>query len=215
VVEDHRDNSLRSGLRGYISYSHADLKYVSRLKSHLRIMQTTGDRIDFWADAEITAGDEWYDAVSGAIATADVFIACMSSDYLASEFRYREEWPRITERVRAGALLVPVILRQCAWFGFVDTLQPVPTDKGRLRPILDWRPQEDGYHRAAVQIAEAIHQHFVSPGGRSATPRVPVEVAPAHMVPFAPAENERLSLSDIDQAVKAVIGRRMARSGGD
>src|SRR5580658_4888294 len=110
-VEDDSNQQTRSGLRGYISYSHADSKDVARLKTHLRTISWSGGRIDFWADAEITAGNQWYAAIADAIDKADVFVTCMTVDYLASEFRYNTEWPRIMERVHAaGALLVPVIL---------------------------------------------------------------------------------------------------------
>jgi len=185
---------------------------VWRLKTHLRAV-SADYRVDFWADAEIRPGDQWYSAASDAISGADVFIACMSADYLASEFRYRMEWPRIMERARrAGAAVVPVILRPCAWFGFVDTFQAVPTDKGRVRPISEWRPQEAGYRQAATQIAEAVRQHFAYPGASDALASVAEEPAAVHLVPFAPAESEKLSPSDIDQAVKTVIGRRAAKS---
>lgn len=212
-MDQDAGSPTRTGLRGYISYSRVDADDVSRLEAHLRGMSTGAERVDFWTDAVITDGEPWFDRIAAAIETADVFIACMSADYLASEFRYHVEWPRILHRVRTSlALVVPVILRPCMWYGFVDTFQAVPRVKGRVRPVSNWRPQESGYHHAALAIAEAIHDHFAHPDRREPWPPIGAELDLAPAVPFAPAGSEKLSPEDIDQAVKAVISRRSASS---
>ena len=204
---------VQSGLRGYISYSHADVRHVHRLQSHLLALSRGDERVAFWTDAVIAPGDQWYKKIAGAIETSDVFVVCMSADYLASEFRYHVEWPRILERVRtSAALVVPVILRPCMWYGFVDMFQAVPTVQGRVKPVLEWRPQESGFAQAVSQIAAAMHEHFRHPDRRQPWSPVSATVDLAHAVPFAPADSEKLSPEDIDQAVKAVIARRTAGS---
>jgi hypothetical protein len=41
----------------------------------------------------------------------------------------------------------------------------VPTDAGRLKPILDWHKRNDGYDRAREQIDSAISRHYgIKPG---------------------------------------------------
>jgi len=212
-MDDVRVVSKHPGLRGYISYSHADRAAVHRLTTHLSVLSLGGRGVGSWTDAEITAGRSWYDAVVDCIAAADVFITCVSPSYLASEFRYNVEWPSIMARVRAsGAVLVPVILRPCSWFGFVDLVQAVPTDKGRVRPVSEWRPRDAGYSRAAGQILDAI-QHGFTPDGHARDPLpAVVEIAAVHMVPFAPAGTDKLTSDDMDEAVRAIISRRLVRS---
>ncbi len=142
---------------GYISYSHDDRKYAERLSRHLlpAVWEELG--IDFWMDNSIAAGDRWDENISGVLAQANVFVVCMSANYLASEFIYNIELPTIRKRSRLShGLIIPVILKPCSWWGFVDDLQVIPTRNGRVVPISDWRPQENGYHEAAVQVVRAV-----------------------------------------------------------
>src|ERR1039458_3712981 len=127
---------LVSGNRGYMSYSRDDYEPVQRLSQHLIPAARAELGLDFWTDAAITAGSQWFDAVSDALAQANVFILCVSPCYLASEFRYRVEFSAIEARVRSsGALVIPVILEPCSWWGFVGAYQAVPTRKGHIVPI--------------------------------------------------------------------------------
>ncbi len=64
-------------------------------------------------------------------------------------------------------LILPVVLRKCAWSLAFGALQAVPTDRGRLKPILDWHRRNDGYDRAREQIDKAIGDHY-GVGARSA-----------------------------------------------
>lgn len=200
----HFDQSPRRGLRGYVSFSHADRRLVERLKAHLRAVEAEY-QIEFWHDTEIRAGDSWYAKIDRAIASADVFILCVSPHYIASEYRYKVEWPAILERARTGAALIfPVILSPCMWFGFVGPFQAIPMDGTKVRPITQWRLQDSGHAAAAMQIKHSIQAHALR--------RSPVTTDDGGIasltIPYAPANAEKLSLDDIDQAVAAVIGRR-------
>ena len=75
----------------------------------------------------------------------------------------------------AKGLILPVVLRRCAWQMLHGVLQAVPTDKGRLKPIIDWYRRTDGcdrgYDRAREQIDEAISHHYGVPLAPRAWPK--------------------------------------------
>jgi hypothetical protein len=96
-----------------------------------------------------------------------VFFLLTSADFIASEYIYNVEIPAIKLRRRnSGALVVPVVLKRCAWQIIADVLQAVPTEEGKVKPIADWRRHSDGFDQARIQIATAIEGYF----GRAARP---------------------------------------------
>jgi hypothetical protein len=207
-------NPELADVRGFISYSHKDQGLVRRLVMHLIPAARAESGIDFWRDDSITAGMLWSEAHAEAVAQASVFILCMSANYLASEFIYNAELPTIKKQSRVrGALIIPVILTPCAWWGFVDDLQVVPTNKGRVSPISNWHPHEKGYVRATVEIIQRIQRHLADLKGQSKLLETKVEGAVAGPIqPPAPGTH-RVPPRDIDRAVKTVIARRTAENG--
>jgi hypothetical protein len=203
-----------SDLRGYISYSHEDLDMVRRLSSHLIPAARTELGIEFWTDASIKAGRLWSEEISDAIARANIFILCMSADYLASEFLYHVELPAIRQRsLSSDALIVPLIMRQCAWWGFVGDFQAVPTHNGRVLPIANWRPRENGYRQAAVEIMQAVRHHFLVSAGQPVSAGLKIKSGKPRAIQPAPPGPHRVSPLDIDRAVETVIARRTAENG--
>jgi hypothetical protein len=207
----------REGLpktHGFVSYSYEDRDAVQQLLQHLKPVASFELGISLWSDSAVTAGSRWAEEIATAIERADVFILCMSAAYLASEYVYYQELPAIRERGETScALILPVILKPCSWWGFVGDRQVAPTKHGRVVPISEWRPQYNGYHAAADQIGEAMRQYF---GLAKAKPEMPPT---EHFRPSAPLESSapsgphRVSPDDIDRAVGKVISLRKARSG--
>jgi hypothetical protein len=84
----------------------------------------------------------------------------VSPAFIGSDYIYDKEIPAIQERKRsAGALVLPVVLERCSWQLVCGELQAVPTDRARLKPIADWRPQANGFHHASHQIANTIQSY--------------------------------------------------------
>ena len=201
------DRSVRP-LRGFVSYATADREMVDRLLTMLRPTERAL-RLDFWRDTGIAAGSVWNAKIMDAIAAADVFIICMSPAFLASQYCYEVELPAIHGRAAdAGAVIVPVLLAPCAWWGSVGDWQVVPNQEGKAIPISDWRSKEKGLVAAATQIERAIEVHL---GLATATPALPG----AH--PVAPNLDDlddwgpgKLSKAAILQAVEAVVAQRKA-----
>ncbi len=202
-ADERKHNTGRRPLHGFVSYAHEDRHMVNRLRTHLT--QTTREGLvdAFRSDESLAAGDVWSEHLANQIAGADLFLICLSAAYIASEFRDRFETPRIRHREdEVNALIIPVVLRDCAWWGFADNLQVVPTVRGHIRPISAWKPAESGYAQAAAQIHAAIKVHMGL---------VPRPVAPPHIPVKTPKLSydgpHRLSDEAIDRAVRGVFGR--------
>ena len=207
-------NPELSDVRGFISYSYKDQAPVQQLAMHLIPTARAELGIDFWRDDLITAGTLWSEVHAEAVAQASVFIVCMSANYLASEFIYNTELPTIKKQswVR-GALIIPVILAPCSWWGFVDDLQVVPKNKGRVSPISNWHPHETGYVQATVEVIQGIRRYLadLKQQSKQSVARGEVRVT-RHIQPAAPGTH-RVPPRDIDRAVKTVIARRTAENG--
>ena len=64
--------------RLFVSYSHKDERWLSRLLVHLRPVERTG-RIDLWADTRIRPGEQWSTAIESALANAELGVLLVSA----------------------------------------------------------------------------------------------------------------------------------------
>ena len=196
---------------GYLSYAHDDHADVQRLMFHLRATERSLG-LDFWTDASITAGGRWKAVIDDQIAQSTVFLLCMSPAYLSSSYLYDVEFPAIEARVRSSdALMVPVILRPCPWCGFVGDYQAVPVRNGRVVPISQWRPRDDGYDTVISQIVEGI-RHFRATKEKDGIQRILFPRRdPVPIMPPAPGHH-KIPPRDIERAVRTVIARQPAKT---
>ena len=87
--------------RIFVSYSHQDAAWLKRFQ----IMLQPAHRVrplELWSDREIEAGEDWKSKIDKAIETARVALLLVSDDFLASEFIFSEELPRILKRHQSG-----------------------------------------------------------------------------------------------------------------
>jgi hypothetical protein len=115
--------------RLFISYSHVDSALLERLHKHLAQLERDGT-ISGWYDREIHAGARLDDAIRHQLEIADVFLACVSPDYIASNYCYDEELDLALVREAAGDLFViPVIFQPCEWLQTpLKKFKAVPND---------------------------------------------------------------------------------------
>ncbi|MEE8522861.1 MAG: toll/interleukin-1 receptor domain-containing protein, partial [Thermoanaerobaculia bacterium] len=96
--------------RIFVSYSHKDAEALEQLQRFLKTLERDG-RVDAWADTRLQAGDEWRPEIEAALDRATAAILLISQDFLASDFIFKEEIPRILSRAAAGELtVIPVFL---------------------------------------------------------------------------------------------------------
>jgi hypothetical protein len=148
--------------RIFVSYSHRDRTFVEELSAHLRLLQRQG-LVEVWTDSEITAGQEWSEAIDNQLNSADIILLMVSSNFLASEFCWGVEMSRALERHAAGsAVVIPVLLRPCLWDDApFAKLQAVPRD---AKPISMHRNTDEAWVDVALEIRTAVER--VGRGGR-------------------------------------------------
>jgi tetratricopeptide (TPR) repeat protein len=99
----------------FISYSHKDEKWKNRLHSHLGVLEKVG-QITIWDDQKIDTEGKYFDIIKNIIYQAAVAVCLISSDYLSSDFRIKEEIPALfSRREKEGMTIIPVLLRPCLW----------------------------------------------------------------------------------------------------
>jgi TIR domain len=140
----------QSPLQVFISYSHADKKYLEDLQKHLSILKRL-KVIDSWIDQEIKAGDHWDKKISEKMDSANIFLLLVSSDFISSNYCYDVELDVALDRdARKEARVIPVILRNCLWKeSRLGHLQALPPEG---KPISAW----DDVDSAMTAVAKGI-----------------------------------------------------------
>jgi len=99
--------------RVFISYSHRDKRWISRLEVHLRPIVKTG-MITHWHDGLIVPGSKWQAEIRLAIEAASIAILMVSADFLASEFILRNELPPLLKAAEErGCHILSIIVGPC------------------------------------------------------------------------------------------------------
>jgi len=145
-------------MKGFISYAHEDYAAFEALLVHIKPLERAYG-IDFWADRRIQPGDYWNDKIAQAIAEASVHVLLVTPHFFASDYIFYHELPAINAKYATGDLVLPIIFKRCCWAHWLGPLHAVPTRQGRILPVSEWRPKENGYDQAREQITPAIGTH--------------------------------------------------------
>jgi hypothetical protein len=99
--------------KAFISYSHANKEYLSRLMVHLKPLEKKG-LIDIWKDTDIQIGDKWREEIDKALSNSNIAILLLSADFMASDFIIENELPPLLAKAEVkGTKIVPIILTPC------------------------------------------------------------------------------------------------------
>jgi hypothetical protein len=160
--------------RLFISYSHRDDYYLERL--HVHLVQAMRDGVfQGWYDREITAGGHIDEEVARELELADIFIALVSPDFLASNYCYDRELARALRRREVGTIVVvPIIVHDCDWQSTpLGKLKAIPKDG---KPIAEWTNENTAF-AAVVRALRELAAKYGSPlETKSAVPPAPHEI---------------------------------------
>ena len=123
--------------KAFISYSHIDREFVKRL---VRDLEARLPNLKIWYDMLLQAGASWADTLLKEIESADVILAILSPDYLASSWGMKELEVAMLRRTEADLRLIPILIRPCKPSGLLAALSWVDftTDYNTALERLVW-----------------------------------------------------------------------------
>ncbi|UVF22786.1 toll/interleukin-1 receptor domain-containing protein (plasmid) [Microvirga terrae] len=148
----------------FISYSHADEKYLERLHKHLSVLRREGDLQD-WSDHKILAGSKLGDTISANLNESTLFIALLSPDYLASTYCYEKEFEQARKMHEQGRIrIVPIILEPCDWLASpFSEFMALPKDG---LPISEWTNPNNAFLNIVTGLRRIIEGMEADSSGR-------------------------------------------------
>jgi hypothetical protein len=164
-------------LNVFISYAHEDRAFRQELDKHLSNLKKQ-DIIHSWHDGDILPGTPWRSQIEDHLASADLILLLISSDFMASDFCYSVQLQQAIARHRARqAHVIPILLRPTDWQGapFSDLLI-LPT---AAKAVTLWRTHDEAFADVVQGIKRVL---FATP-----TEDPPHPVAPAQSSPIQPA----------------------------
>lgn len=143
------------------SYAHADEALRNELEKHLSPLKRMG-KISTWHDRRITPGEDFEGQIDHYFSEADIILLLISSDFIASDYCYQIEMSNALQRHERGdAVVIPVILRPCAWFQLPFGKLLAATVDGK--PITQFSSADDGF----VQVVDAVSRALDKLGAKA------------------------------------------------
>jgi hypothetical protein len=142
----------------FISYSHADEKWLTMLLKQLKPLENKGP--DFWSDRDINPGQEWPVEIDHFLNRAKVAVLLVSANFLNSDFIREQELPRLLEAAHLGQVtILPVLISDCLWDETdIGKYQSPINPKQPLNSLVVHKREE-----ALVKIARAINAAWEKP----------------------------------------------------
>nr|WP_321407876.1 leucine-rich repeat domain-containing protein [uncultured Carboxylicivirga sp.] len=114
LINIEKMNSEVSKIKIFISYSHADSKWLNKVQKHLKVLRLEKDSIEVWDDTQIKSGDKWEEKIKKALNDSNIAILLISTDFLASDFITDNELPPLLKAAEEkGTKILPLIVKPC------------------------------------------------------------------------------------------------------
>lgn len=177
----------------FISYSHADEGWRDRLVTHLEPLAREG-LARLWHDRVLRPGDAWYEEILAGMDASSVAILLVSPEFLASEFVFREEFPRLEAlAAERGVRLVPVLVSSCGWRE-VEGVRRLQMWPAHLTPLARAADPDAELAALASEVRRLVRLQ-AAPG------------APAAAQSFVPPDPDRVFLGGLPRTGSLLVGR--------
>jgi len=125
----------------FVSYSHADAKWLKQLDPHLRGLELHA-KVARFDDRRLLGGDDWDAEVKAALDRADIVLLLVTANFTGSKYIHQVELPAALKlRRENGSVVIPILFEDCArQLLAIDDLNYLPKDSdGMLKPLAEWR----------------------------------------------------------------------------
>lgn len=142
----------------FVSYSHKDQRWLTRLQVHLRPLEKRF-AIEVWDDTKLRAGDRWREQIVEAMSSARVAILLVSADFVASQFIADNELPPLLEAAeRDGAVILPIIVGP-SMYERLDDLSRFQAANDPKRPLMQL--SRGRQEKLLTQVADRVRSIFM------------------------------------------------------
>lgn len=156
--------------RIFISYSHADEKYLREFENHLSALKRNGI-VEVWHDQKIEVSDDWDAKIMENIKNSDIVLGFISSDFMASRYIWEKEMLKFEQ---LGKKFVPIFVRPCdidkVWFHkhqgapfFTDDeeKQDDLLKKSDINWIINYTHRDNAYLAIVERLKEIINEPLI------------------------------------------------------
>lgn len=142
-----------TGVRVFVSYSHADKRFRGGLVQALSLLQRQG-LVELWTDHDILPGAGIDSEIREALEEADVVIPLVSAAFMGSDYCWGVEFQAALSRHGHGTRLLPVIVHPCEWEHTPLSYVKALPDDGR--PISTFENRELAYKQIAIGVRKVV-----------------------------------------------------------
>lgn len=155
MIQHRRKSGSANKINIFISYAHADEKWLERLKKHLKVLTKYSDSIEYWEDTKLRGGDRWREEITKAINKANVAILLVSTNFLASDFIANDELPPILRKAQEeGTIILPLIVSPCSFeFSEIGEFQAINSPD---RTLADLGSDEAAIERVYLELMKTV-----------------------------------------------------------
>lgn len=141
-------------MKAFISYSHADAAVLDKLHTHLAHLKREA-LLNSWTDREITAGGLLNQQIEANLLEANLFLALLSPEYIASNYCYEIEFKKAIELNKQNHLIIiPIIVEPCDWLSTpFKEFKALPKDG---KPISDWQNVNTAFLNVVQELRKLI-----------------------------------------------------------